>query len=157
MHLESRPGQGTRVELWIPAHSGPKLGDLAESAVEAPAAKRGLTILAVDDDNLVLMNTVAMLEDMGHHPLAASSADEAMRVLEHQAVDMILTDYAMPRMSGLDLAREIKALRPLTPVLLASGYAELPAEVAEALPRLHKPYTQAELAHAIHRLSAQIL
>jgi len=116
---------------------------------ESDAVPKALTILAVDDDPLVLMNTVAMLEDMGHVVIDAMSGAEALTKLHGAAIDLMITDQAMPGMSGSELARQVHELRPGLPVILATGYAELPPSGNAALPRLPKPFSQAELERAV--------
>jgi CheY-like chemotaxis protein len=66
-------------------------------------------------------------------------------------VDLVLTDHAMPGMTGVDLARHIRALRPEMAIILATGYAELPANADSSLLRLAKPYTPEEMLAAIYR------
>jgi len=111
---------------------------------------RPLTILAVDDDALVLANTCAMLEDLGHTVFLAYSGEQALEKFERtSAIDLVITDHAMPKMTGTDLARRIRARRPDMPIILATGFAELPALADFGLPRLPKPYRQDALAHAI--------
>jgi CheY-like chemotaxis protein/two-component sensor histidine kinase len=149
--IRSRPGEGTTVEIWLPA-----AGDGAKVATERvadlgfSAELRPLTVLAVDDDSLVLTNTAALLEDLGHHVLSAKSGREALEALERRHdVDLVITDQVMPRMTGLQLREAIARLRPGLPVLIATGYAEMPAEAAATAPRLGKPFTQRELADAV--------
>jgi CheY-like chemotaxis protein len=114
---------------------------------------RSATILVVDDDPLVAMSTVDMLEDLGHHVIEASSGDQALRILEAgRTVDLLLTDHAMPGMTGIELARIARRTRPAMPVLLATGYTDLPAGQKIDLPRLSKPYMQNELREQIDRL-----
>ena len=67
-------------------------------------------------------------------------------------VDLMITDYAMPGMTGLQLAEAARKLRPALPILLATGYAELPARTKLVLPRLAKPYQQKQLAERITAL-----
>src|SRR5690606_16559224 len=110
-----------------------------------------LTVLAVDDDTLVLFNTVAMLEDLGHTALEARSAREALEILRRQKVDLVVTDQAMPQMTGVQLADVIRAEWPGMPVILATGYAELPGGLGEGLPRLSKPFDEATLAALIDK------
>ena len=107
------------------------------------------TVLAVDDDLLVLMNTSFMLEDQGHTVLTASSGRRALEILQAgQRVDLVIADQAMPGMTGSELSREIAALWPDLPVILATGYAELPAS-AQPKVKLAKPFGPEELARAI--------
>ncbi len=70
--------------------------------------------------------------------------------------DVIITDYAMPGMTGLDLAEKIKQLRPKIPIIIATGYAELPPGATLEFPRLSKPYSQQELCEALERASRSL-
>ncbi|HYI05316.1 MAG TPA: response regulator, partial [Reyranella sp.] len=150
LFLHSKPGEGTTAELWLPAAERP--GETDDSEAPTPAIERmqPLTILAVDDDALVLANTRAMLEDLGHTVVMAYSGEEALEQLERtSAIDMVITDHAMPKMTGSELAKRILARRPGLPIILATGYAELPIGADASLPRLSKPYRQDALAHAV--------
>jgi CheY-like chemotaxis protein len=111
-------------------------------------------VLLVDDDTLVSMNTAYMLMDLGHSVLEAPSGARALQLLETDAqFDVVITDYAMPGMTGLDLATKIKQIRPKMPVIIATGYAELPPRATLGFPRLSKPYTQQQLAEALDAAS----
>jgi CheY-like chemotaxis protein len=144
--LDSKPGQGTTAEIWLPvAQDGAAVAE-ADAAAETPApAHRALTILAVDDDALVLFNTVAMLEDLGHNVLEAMSGEAALELLRANTVDLVITDQAMPQMTGAQLIDAIRTGWPALPVVLATGYAELPASMAKGTPKLAKPFTEADL------------
>jgi PAS domain S-box-containing protein len=153
--MKSVKGEGTTAELWLPQ------AQVAVQEVQAPDQAPQeqklppLTILAVDDDPLVLMNTVLMLEDLGHRPLQAHSAEEAIRVMkETPDVELVITDHAMPVMTGSQLAAEIKQINNAMPIILATGYAELPEGADFNLLRLAKPFTQAQLAVALAEVSA---
>ena len=152
--LKSSPGQGTTAEIWIPAAAA------AASAQDEPSGQAdggpapSLKILAVDDDGLVLFNTLAMLEDLGHSVLEARSGPEALDILEKNPVDLVITDQAMPQMSGMQLIAAIKERWPGLPVILATGYAELPAGATQGMPKLAKPFSETDLASTITRLFA---
>lgn len=156
LRLFSTPGRGTRAELWLPVAENvtepvaPQVGD-------RPAeGKRRATLLFVDDDFLISLSTTSLLEDLGHTVVTASSGPEALDVLRTgKPIDMMITDYAMPGMTGLQLAEEARALRPDLPILLATGYADLPTRADFELPRLQKPYQQAQLAEQIHGMLGQ--
>jgi len=82
----------------------------------------------------------------------AHSAIHALQMLESEgAFDTLITDYSMPGMNGLELALRTQAGYPEVHVILATGYAELPANSSADFPRLSKPYTQEELAEALER------
>jgi len=148
--LSSVVGKGTTAEIWMPASKAG--GDEPEPAAAPPIRAQessSLLILAVDDDALVLINTAALLEELGHRVLQAGSGRDALSILAKQPVDLLLTDYAMPGMTGSQLADAALAACPHLPVLLVSGYAELPPGVAGALPKLAKPFREDELSRAI--------
>jgi CheY-like chemotaxis protein len=126
----------------------------APAAAADPAeASIAYTILLVDDDALVCSSTSSTLADLGHQVFAASSGKRALEILRSgTAVDLVLTDQAMPGMTGLQLAAEIRASWPDLPVMLATGYADLPDRQGLNLPRLVKPFGQEEMAAAIAAL-----
>jgi len=149
--LRSAPGEGTTAELWLPADETAKQAAAPAPRVDKDVPSQSqLAVLAVDDDALVLTNTVAMLEDLGHVCFAAASAEEALAILEAQdGIDLIITDQVMPHMTGLQLAKVVRKRWPDIPLMLATGYAEIDPEQTMNLPRLAKPFTQAELAAEI--------
>jgi PAS domain S-box-containing protein len=153
--LRSRQGEGTTAELWLPAVKAPTQPvDARLSPHPVPAIQlRSLRVVAVDDDALVLMNTVAMLEDLGHTVFEAFSGKQALEILQREdAVDLVITDQGMPHMTGMQLAKAIKQEWPDMSVLLATGYAEIKPDDDTGLPKLSKPFLQCELAAALARL-----
>ena len=93
-----------------------------------------------------------MLEDLGHKVIKASNGPDALRALAGAGpVDMLITDHSMPGMTGAQLAKKVAAERADLPIVLASGYAELPAGEGAELVRLAKPFGQKQLAEAIER------
>ena len=154
MTVSSKPGEGTTIDLWLP-----------RSAVDTPVfyqpkiipayqhfQAKQRNILIVDDDPLVCMGTAAMLDDLGHRVIEASSGTQAVAIFEKdRSIDLVITDYAMPGMTGMELAAIIRGIMPDMPIILASGYAELPNGADEGLKvsRLSKPYRMEELANAV--------
>jgi PAS domain S-box-containing protein len=147
--LKSVRGTGTMAEIWLPAASGEGVAGDAEKPGSEPAAAKPLRVLAVDDDSLVLFNTIAMLEDLGHVALEAASGAQALALLRREAIDLVITDQSMPQMTGLQLVEAIRAEWPGLPVILATGYAELPGGAGANLPKLNKPFSEEELARAL--------
>jgi signal transduction histidine kinase len=154
LRLTSEVGRGSRAELWLPATTmaaplaTPRISD-REDDMSAPK----VTVLVVDDDALISMSTVDMLEDLGHEVIEANSASRALEILRNgSAVDLLITDYSMPKMNGAQLASAARELRPDLPVLLATGYAELPSNSGVDLPRIAKPYRQEQLAATIAKV-----
>ncbi|MDB5379604.1 MAG: Sensor protein [Rubritepida sp.] len=111
------------------------------------------TILFVEDEVLIAMVAGAMISDLGYQVLEAGSGSQALKILESDAaVDLLITDYSMPRMTGIELVKAARALRPGLPVLIATGYSELPEGSDSDLPRLGKPFQQDQLKTEIERL-----
>jgi len=149
--LESTVGAGTSASLWLPAVDA--MAVVVESEPAPRAAARSATILLVDDDPLIAASTLALLEDLGHRVVEAHSGREALDLIaDGLTPDLVITDHAMPGMTGADLAVKLRARLPALPILLATGYAELKGSQPVDLPRLTKPYDQARLSLEISRL-----
>ncbi|WP_088182028.1 hybrid sensor histidine kinase/response regulator [Sphingobium sp. Z007] len=147
--IASEPGIGTNVSLWLPmTEADADARHIAMVVEEMHDPDTPLVILAVDDDDLVLMNTAGMLEDLGHTVFQASSGTDALRLLERGSVDLVVTDHAMPGMTGAQLADAIEQMQPGLPVVIVTGFAELPPHATQRL-RLDKPFKQAELARIV--------
>lgn len=154
LRLVSEKGRGTTAELLLPVADAQPALKYEQPARITPQPAKPLRVLAVDDDALILMNTVAMLDDLGHSVLDAMSGDEALNVLTQEAVDLVITDQAMPRMKGTELITALRSRFPSLPIILATGYAEIAGGVDDAVKRLAKPFSQAELAQAIFDATA---
>jgi signal transduction histidine kinase len=149
----SRLGAGTTIELWVPLAQAGERPEPASAVAAASDTRRSYRILLVDDDALVMSASIAMLEELGHRVLSAPSATRALELIKRQVpVDLVITDHAMPGMSGTELAAELRSLRPGLPVLLATGYADLPGVSATSLPRLEKPFRLDKLAATIAQM-----
>ncbi len=157
--LQSRPGEGTTAEIYLPvAHDVAPAQTAAIEPGEQPKNElKPLKLLAVDDDGLVLFGTVALLEDLGHEVIEAGSGAQALAILSmHDDIDLVITDQAMPNMTGVALAREIHRTRPDLPVVLASGYAEMPEGAKQDIvARLEKPFSHDDLDGVIRSLFAR--
>jgi signal transduction histidine kinase/CheY-like chemotaxis protein len=152
--LQSTPNVGTVATLWLPATDAAKpVPTPAKLAKDADLTKSKAHILVVDDDALIAMATVDMLEDLGHTVWEANSAAAALKLLADRGEpDLIITDHAMPGMTGVEMAKIVRQDYPDLPILLATGYADLPAGQASDLPRLAKPYRQEALKAKIDTL-----
>lgn len=151
LRLRSELGVGTTVELWLPATDAEdKSKSVAVPLSTTDSGIHELVVLAVDDDFLVRMGTIAMLEDLGHTVKEANSGEEALKMLAQGVkIDLVVTDQAMPQMTGVELAEAILAGQPDMPIILATGYSELPAGIGLKLPRLSKPFSQKQLSDAM--------
>jgi CheY-like chemotaxis protein len=150
MEIDSEVEQGTRIDLWLPLAAPGLTGSGPTVNEEVQDTGPRLVVLAVDDDPLVLTNTVAMLDELGHRVLVANSGDEALVIFHrHPEIELVLTDEVMPGLSGSQLADRVKQISPGTAVALVSGYVDLhptPSPSVNCLPRLAKPFTLAQLA-----------
>jgi CheY-like chemotaxis protein len=158
MRISSTPAEGTVVDLWFPVAEGEARDERgkAEAAPEEIFPRRH--VLVVDDEPLIALLTASMLEELGHKSELASSGIKALDVLRSDnRIDVVITDYAMPDMTGGELANHIRALRPDMPIILATGYAEFPNGFAQDLPRLSKPFGSRELATLLTTLSQRPL
>lgn len=152
LQRKSKLGEGTTARLWLPVSSTP-VTEVLEIEPEQTATPPSSVILVVDDDALINMSTVDMVQDLGHTALEAYSGKEALEILgSGRQIDALITDYAMPGMTGVELASRARELHPDLPILLATGYADLPSGTTTDLPRLAKPYQQTDLAAQISRL-----
>ena len=152
MRIASRLGVGTTIELWLPV-SERTAADSPASAASVQGSGRCYRILVVDDDLLIGAATAAMLEDLGHTVVESTSGARALEILRLGAkIDLVITDQAMPNMTGTELASQIRRDWPHLPIVLATGYGDLPHSEDPGLPRLSKPYRQEELAATIAKV-----
>ena len=152
MRISSKVGTGTSIELWLPVSELEKVEEPRPAGTPRILDLRACRVLVVDDDPIVAAGTAAMLEDLGHSAIEVGSAEVALQVLSSESeIDLVITDHAMPGMTGTELAKQIRRHWPGVPVVLASGYTELPGDEL-GLPRLSKPYRQEELARLLAEL-----
>ncbi|QGN54739.1 response regulator [Novosphingobium sp. Gsoil 351] len=145
--LNSRVGEGTRAELYLPVASTPAAAVTVPHPPQTPAAA-GRTVLLVDDEILVRMGTADMLEDLGHTVIEASNGADALELLAaNPQIEAVVTDFTMPKMTGAQLAKLIRQEHGELPILLVTGYAA--GDLDLALPQLTKPFRQTDLAEAL--------
>jgi CheY-like chemotaxis protein len=144
--IDSREGEGTTVTIYLP-RTREALAEAPVALVEARPAP-ATRILVVDDDDDVRLVAHAMIEELGYEVAAAASGQEALKLLEQERFALLLTDVAMPGMSGVDLAAKVREGWPELLIVFASGYADVQTFGAglseERL--LKKPYRMAEVA-----------
>jgi PAS domain S-box-containing protein len=152
LEIDSAPGKGTSVSICLPV-AAPRATTTAEPAAapdEAPSASPArLCILAVDDDPIILLNTASILADLGHEVIEADSGTAALTAIRDRAIDLVISDFAMPGMTGAQLIAAIRRLQPGVRAVVATGFADLPEGMELDAPRLTKPYTEAQLAASI--------
>ncbi|HEV2594770.1 MAG TPA: response regulator [Sphingomicrobium sp.] len=156
--IESDIGRGTTAELWLPR--APE-NTLKKEPPSAPAftgrTVRGLKVLLIDDHPEVRSTTAALLQDCGHCVCEAANGVEGLEILKKgdRQFDLLITDYAMPHLSGTEFLREARLLCPDVPALLITGYAEaeMIRDRPEGVETLLKPFTPMVLDAAIARVS----
>ncbi|HEY9214767.1 MAG TPA: MHYT domain-containing protein [Ancylobacter sp.] len=159
--LTSEIGVGTTASIYLPIADEPRVTVAEPVPAAAPqpelaARSAAMRVLVVDDDTLVLSSTAAMLDDLGYAVTEAPSGEQALALLDSgETFDVVLTDQAMPGMTGVQLYVAIRKRWPDLPVILGTGYAELPAEAGADLVRLGKPFGRDALDRAIMAASRQ--
>ena len=149
LNLNSRPGEGTTAEIWLPKASEEPTLEETESRLTVNAPREA-TILLVDDEDLVRFGTSEMLSELGYTVLEANSGAEALRLLRAgDSPDLIVTDYLMPGMNGVQLIEQAKRLIPSVPAILITGYSTIAEGPGAAIPRLAKPFRQSDLSKMV--------
>ena len=155
LYLRSKPGEGTTAEMWLPAAREPAGQEEIEQG-PLEVARSAATILLVDDEDIVRRATADMLADIGYIVVEAASGAEALRLVRDGAVfDIVVSDYLMPGMNGVDLIRHVRELAPSIPAMLISGYSTIAEGSGAELARLAKPFRQSDLARSVAQLLAE--
>jgi signal transduction histidine kinase len=157
MRLISQVGKGTTVEVWLPiSHQAQGISQPARPVIDDRDSS-SFRILVVDDDVMIAEVTAALLEDLDHTVIVVNSAADALECLRDRGdtIDLLLTDHAMPGMTGIELAAKAREDRPELPIILASGYAEIPSGEGLGLFRLAKPYRREELLAGVTSVMAE--
>ncbi len=152
LEITSRKGQGTRVDIWLPVSDAADVvieNGLRETRSIPTRPLQHVVVLVVDDEPLILMSTEDVLLEAGAKVHSATNGVEALEVVRrHPEIGCLLTDYAMPGMTGAQLAAAVRVSHPNMPIIVASGYAEFPEEIAQ-YPRLQKPFAAEALVSAV--------
>ena len=160
--IESAPGRGTTVTLWFPEAAGvPVTDDPASPTSAALSTPASAWVLVVDDDAMVREVMAGHMEERGYRVARAGHGLEALAHLDGgAAVDLLISDFAMPGMNGLTLIREARRRRPELPALLVTGYADASVRLAVedtakgSTALLRKPTSGAALAERAAALLA---
>jgi PAS domain S-box-containing protein len=147
LQIESVLGRGTTVTLHLPA------AHIASSAVVIPSQAKGFTILIVEDEMLVAEMARSILSHAGYNVELAHEASKGLEILRHTKVDAVFSDIVMPGgMNGLELADKIRSELPEIPILLTTGYYQLPDPRSPEHRVLRKPYDEASLLAAVENI-----
>ena len=150
--MASEPGRGTRVELWLPV-TRDQPSAAADRRSEPVPARRAAKVLLVDDEEIVRAATADVLRDIGYQVIEAASGSQALAAIRGGVdVELLVTDYLMPGMTGAALIAELRDSGHALPTLLITGYAATGADVPADVPRLAKPFRQIDLAARVDEL-----
>ena len=154
IRIDSRVGEGTKVTMWLPRAERPSDAAAKGDNAQTPAPQTPpLRILLVDDHAAVRAMIAALLQDSGHEIVEAADGDKALKLLAaKQTFDLLITDYAMPNVSGAEVIAGSRRMRPTLPAIMITGYADpaaLPATRRVTL--LAKPFTPAQMGEAIQK------
>jgi PAS domain S-box-containing protein len=168
--IETTPGRGTKVKVYLPGAHGSAMAAAGSAAAAAagpnrgaasrdpdPVAARKASILLVDDDAAVREVTASALRDLGHLVGEAGGGPAALDLLNRpgQRIDLLVVDFAMPGMNGAEVARGAQNARPGLPVLFITGYADLSALAGTSEDRIaQKPFRGGELERKVARCLA---
>ena len=152
--ISSAPGDGCSVEVWLPRATAPPMSEGQAASASQPPALRGLEVVVVEDDSGVRRYMVECLQALGHTVVEASDGREGLERLSLRTPDLLVVDYAMPGMNGVEVIQAARALAPQLPILMATGYADMRAvtRVIETDQILRKPFQIADLEKAISQL-----
>jgi CheY-like chemotaxis protein len=160
--ISSEVGRGTRAELLIPCASNVAVitrSNEPRSDRDCPAAGDPLRILLVDDHPEVRTTTAAILTELGHTVIEATNGKEALLALKNGAggCDLLISDYAMPHISGAEFVRRARQMLPDVPAIIITGYAEAEAvrDRPEGVEILLKPFPEIALQRAMARACGQ--
>ena len=159
--VDSTPGKGTTFQLYFPAVEAPAVADRSAGAIAGLPRGQGENVIYLDDDEALVSLVSRMLERQGYRVSGYTLAQQALDAVRADpgGFDLVVSDYNMPGMSGLDVARELSRIRPDLPVAVTSGY--ITDELREKAPLsgvrhlIHKPDTVDELCEVVRRLTEQ--
>jgi signal transduction histidine kinase/CheY-like chemotaxis protein len=150
VRIDSTEGEGAHIEIWLPAAS-PVADQAAPSAAPRAGGGKRERVLVVDDDEGVRRFIVECLETLGYDVIHANGGEEGLRLIEGEHPQLLIVDYAMPGLSGVDVVRQARDRAPNLPIILATGYADMGAVEEVMAPEnvLRKPFRIEELDDAV--------
>jgi PAS domain S-box-containing protein len=147
--IDSEPGVGTEVAMWLPESDRPAQSDAAPEPTLVSHTHAG-SALVVDDEAYIRASIVDMLTELGFTVREAATAEAALHAIDAGfRPDILITDHLMPGMTGVELAHAVRARQPDIRILIVSGFADAEG-IDPSLPRLTKPFVQSELMRHIY-------
>jgi two-component system, cell cycle sensor histidine kinase and response regulator CckA len=150
---ESQPGRGTTFHIYLPSMQGNS--EASSASPEVVRSAKSATVLIVEDEEMVRRSTAEFLELIGHRVLTAVDGMNGLEVAAaNPDIDFVITDVVMPRMSGSEMAAQLRQRDPQLRLLFMTGYTHVSVELSafEGAAILHKPFALAEIARAVQAL-----
>ena len=149
--IDSEEGKGTSVSIWLPLTEAPAQEAAAAADAQAECARAHGHVMVIDDDDGVRRFIVESLEMLGYSVADAPNGTEGLACLAGHIPDLLVVDFAMAGMNGIEVARAARRMAPSVPIILATGYAETDtAETGLIRQILRKPFQIDDLARAVH-------
>jgi signal transduction histidine kinase/CheY-like chemotaxis protein len=151
--IVSHPGEGAEVTIYLPRRRQDDVTPATEALGQSTPVFPGARVLVVDDDPGVRGYVIELLKGLGYEAIEAEDGVGGLAALEREPVDLLILDYAMPGMTGAEVARASLARRPHLPIVFMSGYAEssaLDAAIGDSARLLRKPFDGAALAEVVY-------
>jgi signal transduction histidine kinase len=157
--IESQPGTGTRISMFLPRAEPATTDATAPSSLPHPQDTHGGTVLVVEDDPAVRMLIVSVLDDMGLKSAVAVDGNAGLAILQSDLrIDLLITDIGLPGLNGQQLAKLARQVRPALRILFLTGYAEgealSPTELQPGMELMTKPFDLTALANTIGNMLA---
>jgi CheY-like chemotaxis protein len=156
VNIQSEPGKGTTVSLYLPRAIGVELAGTPRAAAPAELPRGSATILVVEDDDDVRAVAVTILRDLGYQVMTAADGTEALRLFDasEAGIDLLLVDMMLPGgMKGDEVARRLREEQPRLPILFMTGYTDNPVvhhdRRNDNIQLIGKPFQRVQLAHKV--------
>jgi CheY-like chemotaxis protein len=155
VQIRSKLGEGTTVELWLPQAVERPLATSSANPSGSVIPQGMAHVLLCDDDNDVRRFLSELLKSDGYMVREASTPEGALRILEDgAAVDLLIVDYAMPGINGMEIIRQAWRKRPSLKTLLITGDAGAVGDDVAGAPLLRKPFRPAEFSQTVAKVLA---
>jgi CheY-like chemotaxis protein len=148
--IDTAENAGTTINVYLPsiAQTAKPVISLSDMPGNADADDLHHTILLVDDDPDVRSVTSMMLSSLGYSVVEAENGDEALKKID-STIELVLTDFAMPNMTGAELAEIVRRDHPELPIMFITGFADIDILDVDQQLIVQKPYKEEELARKL--------
>jgi two-component system cell cycle sensor histidine kinase/response regulator CckA len=146
-------GKGSIFYIYLPALTDAKTAE--PSTPESIRSHSAAKILIVEDEEMVRRAMAEFLEVSGFEVLTAANGELGLAAMnEFTGIDLVITDVVMPRMTGPEMAVELRRKHPELPILFTTGYTQIPVQLAEfeGAAILHKPFALSEITRSVQAL-----